>query len=100
MELAEFDGARRGLGVWPVVAADGVPAGAQPSGQVAGLLHAAALADLDPGQVLADAIGEPDLAGSRDIPSVIDARLSNCLGSPVRACPGSQVVLIRPPSMR
>ena len=43
-------------------------------------LRAAELADLDPAQVLADAIGERDLAGSRDLPSVIDARLRYRLG--------------------
>jgi hypothetical protein len=38
-------------------------------------LRAAELAGLDTAQVLAAAIGERDLAGSRDVPSVIDARL-------------------------
>jgi hypothetical protein len=38
-------------------------------------LRAAELAGLDPQQVLDSAIGERDLAGSRDVPSVIDARI-------------------------
>ncbi len=38
-------------------------------------LRAAELAGLDPGQVLAEAIGERDLTGARDVPAVIDARL-------------------------
>ena len=44
-------------------------------------LRAAELAGLDPARVLADAIAERDLAGARDIPSVIDARLRYRLGS-------------------
>ena len=48
-------------------------------------LRAAELAGLDPAQALADAIAERDLAGSRDIPAVIDARLRYRLGSPVPA---------------
>ena len=43
-------------------------------------LRAAELAGLDPAQVLADAIAERDLAGARDIPAVIDARLRRRLG--------------------
>ena len=46
-------------------------------------LRAAELAGLDPAQALADAIAERDLAGSRGIPAVIDARLRYRLGSPV-----------------
>ena len=46
-------------------------------------LHAAELAGLDPAQVLAGAIGERDLAGSRDLAAVIDARLRHRIGSPV-----------------
>ena len=46
-------------------------------------LRAAELAGLDPAQVLADAIAERDLAGSRDVPAVVDARLRYRLGSPV-----------------
>ena len=38
-------------------------------------LRAAELAGLDPGEVLAAAIGERDLAGARDLTAVIDARL-------------------------
>jgi hypothetical protein len=38
-------------------------------------MRAAELAGLDCGQALADAIGERDLTGARDVPSVIDARL-------------------------
>ncbi len=44
-------------------------------------LHAAELAGLDPGQLLIDAIGERDLVGARDIPSVIDARIRHRVGS-------------------
>ncbi|MGH3179497.1 MAG: hypothetical protein ACRDPF_37180 [Streptosporangiaceae bacterium] len=44
-------------------------------------LRAAELAGLDPAQVLADAIAEWDLAGSRDIAAVVDARLRHRLGS-------------------
>ncbi len=51
-------------------------------------LHAAELAGLDPARVLADAIAERDLAGARDIPSVIDARLRHRLGSVVPLPPG------------
>jgi AAA domain/TrwC relaxase len=38
-------------------------------------LRAAELAGLDPQEVLNSAVGERDLAGSRDVPSVIDARI-------------------------
>ena len=41
----------------------------------------AELAGLDSARVLAEAIAERDLAGSRDIPSVIDARLRHRVGS-------------------
>ena len=44
-------------------------------------LRAAELAGLDPARALADAIAERDLAGSRDIAAVLDARLRNRLGS-------------------
>ena len=44
-------------------------------------LRGAELAGLDAGQVLADAITERDLAGSRDVPSVVDARIRYRLGS-------------------
>ena len=43
-------------------------------------LHGAELAGLDPAQVLAEAIGERDLAGTRDVASVIDARIRYRLG--------------------
>src|SRR5206468_9785985 len=43
--------------------------------------RAAELAGLDPQQVLAAAIAERDLAGSRDLAAVIDARLRHRLGS-------------------
>jgi hypothetical protein len=46
-------------------------------------LHATELAGLDPGRVLAEAVGERDLAGARDVPAVIDARLRYRLGTPV-----------------
>jgi hypothetical protein len=44
-------------------------------------LRAAELAGLDPARVLADAIAERDLAGSRDIAAVLDARLQNRTGT-------------------
>ncbi len=44
-------------------------------------LRALELAGLDPAQALADAIGERDLAGARDIPAVLDARLRHRTGS-------------------
>jgi hypothetical protein len=44
-------------------------------------LRAAELAGLDPAQVLAEAIAERDLAGSRDIAAVLDARLRHRLGA-------------------
>jgi hypothetical protein len=50
----------------------------QPSHQAKWLwrtLRAAELAGVDAGQVLTGAIRERDLAGSRDVPSVVDARL-------------------------
>ena len=43
-------------------------------------LRAAELAGQDAGQVLADAVGERDLAGARDLAAVIDARLRYRLG--------------------
>ncbi len=39
------------------------------------------MAGLDPAQAPADAVGGRDLAGSRDIPAVIDARFRARLGS-------------------
>ena len=44
-------------------------------------LRAAELAGLDPAQVLAEAIAERDLAGSRDLAAVLDARIRYRLGS-------------------
>ena len=44
-------------------------------------LRGAELAGLDPAQVLAEAIGERDLAGARDLAAVIDARIRYRLGS-------------------
>ncbi len=57
-------------------------------------LYAAELAGLDPVQVLADAIGERDLAGSRDVSAVLDARLRYRLGTvvPLPAGPWSAQV--------
>ena len=46
-------------------------------------LRAAELAGLDPAAVLAEAIAERDLAGSRDIAAVLDARIRNRAGTPV-----------------
>jgi hypothetical protein len=51
-------------------------------------LRAAELAGLDPADVLADAVGERDLAGSRDIAAVIDARLRHRLGALIPLPPG------------
>jgi hypothetical protein len=44
-------------------------------------LHGAELSGLDSAQVLADAIGERDLTGARDVPAVIDARIRNRSGT-------------------
>ena len=66
-------------------------------------LRAAELAGLDPAQALADAIGERDLYGARDVPAVIDARLRYRLGSlvPLPAGPWSaQVPPIADPERR
>ena len=46
-------------------------------------LRAAELAGLDPGQVLADAVGQRDLTGIRDIHAAIDARIRRRAGAPV-----------------
>ena len=66
-------------------------------------LRAAELADLDPARVLADAIAERDLAGSRDVPAVIDARIRHRLG-PVIPLPtgpwSAQVPAITDPDRR
>jgi hypothetical protein len=66
-------------------------------------LRGAELAGLDPGQVLAEAISERDLAGARDLPSVIDARIRHRLGClvPLPAGPWSaQVPAIADPGRR
>ena len=66
-------------------------------------LRAAELAGLDPGQILAAAIAERDLAGARDAAAVIDARLRQRLGSavPLPAGPWSeQVPVIADPDRR
>jgi hypothetical protein len=66
-------------------------------------LRAAELAGLDPARVLAEAIAERDLAGSRDVPAVIDARLRYRLGSlvPLPSRPWSaQVPVIADPGCR
>ena len=66
-------------------------------------LRAAELAGLDPGQVLAAAIGEQDLAGARDLAAVIDARLRYRTGALVPAPAGpwsAQVPAIADPERR
>ena len=66
-------------------------------------LRGAELAGLDAGQVLADAIAERDLAGARDVPAVLDARIRYRLGSliPRPAGPWSaQVPAIADPERR
>jgi hypothetical protein len=57
-------------------------------------LRGAELAGLDPAAVLAEAIAERDLAGSRDIAAVIDARIRHRLGAlvPLPPRPWSQQV--------
>ena len=80
------------------------PHGARTQGPVAMAdLHGAELAGLDPAQVLTDAIGERDLAGARDIPAVIDARIRNRTGTfvPLPAGPWSaRVPAIADPERR
>ena len=66
-------------------------------------LRGAELAGLDAGQVLAESIGERDLAGARDVPSVVDARIRYRLGClvPLPAGPWSaQVPGIADPERR
>ena len=56
-----------------------------------------------PPEVLADAIGERDLAGSRDLAAVLDARIRSRLGSPVPLPAGpwsAQVPAIADPERR
>ena len=66
-------------------------------------LRAAELAGLEPGDVLAAAIGERDLAGARDLAAVIDARLRYRTGALVPAPTGpwsAQVPAIADPERR
>ena len=66
-------------------------------------LLAAELAGLDPAHVLADAVGERDMAGSRDVAAVLDARIRYRLGTlvPLPAGPWSaQVPAIADPARR
>ena len=66
-------------------------------------LRGAELAGLDPAQVLADAIGERDLAGSRDVAAVLDIRIRYRIGAlvPLPAGPWSaQVPAITDPGRR
>ena len=66
-------------------------------------LRGAELAGLDPAQVLADAIGERDLAGSRDLAAVLDTRIRYRIGAlvPQPAGPWSaQVPAITDPGRR
>jgi hypothetical protein len=66
-------------------------------------LRTAELAGLDPAQVLADAIGERDLGGSRDPAAVLDARIRSRLGAPVPLPAGpwsAQVPAIADPERR
>ena len=66
-------------------------------------LRAAELAGLDPADVLAGAIAERDLAGSRDIAAVIDARIRHRLGTLVPLPPrpwSEQVPALADPERR
>jgi conjugative relaxase-like TrwC/TraI family protein len=66
-------------------------------------LRGAELAGLDPARVLAEVIAERDLAGARDVPAVLDARIRYRLGSliPLPAGPWSaQVPAIADPGRR
>ena len=66
-------------------------------------LRAAELAGLDPARVLADAIAERDLAGSRDIAAVLDARIRHRLGTLVPLPPrpwSAQVPALADPERR
>jgi len=79
---------------------------AEPSHQARWLwrtLRAAELVGLDPARIMAEAIVERDLAGARDIPAVIDARLRHRLGFlvPLPSRPWSaQVPTIADPERR
>ena len=66
-------------------------------------LRAAELAGLEPAGVLADAIAERDLAGSRDIAAVLDARIRHRTGTPVPLPPrpwSEQVPALADPERR
>jgi hypothetical protein len=66
-------------------------------------LRAAQLAGLDAGHVLAEAIGERDLAGARDLSAVMDARLRYRTGALVPAPAGpwsAQIPAIADPERR
>ena len=66
-------------------------------------LRGAELAGLDPAAVLADAIAERDLAGSRDIAAVLDARIRHRLGTLVPLPPrpwSEQVPALADPERR
>ena len=66
-------------------------------------LRGAELAGLDPAGVLAGAIAERDLAGSRDIAAVINARIRHRLGTPVPLPPrpwSQQVPALADPERR
>ena len=66
-------------------------------------MRAAELAGLDPARVLVEAIAERDLAGSRDVPAVVDARIRHRLGSAVLLSPrpwSAQIPAIADPDRR
>jgi hypothetical protein len=66
-------------------------------------LRAAELAGLDPARLLAAAVAERDLAGARDIPAVLDARLRHRFGPVVPLPPGpwsAQVPVLADPDRR
>ncbi len=66
-------------------------------------LRAAELAGLNPGSVLANAVAERDLAGSRDIAAVLDARIRHRLGTLVPLPPrpwSEQVPALADPGRR
>jgi TrwC relaxase/AAA domain len=66
-------------------------------------LRGAELAGLDPAQVLAEAIAERDLAGARDVPAVLDARIRSRLGNLIPLPAGAwsaQVPVIADPDRR
>ena len=66
-------------------------------------LRGAELAGLDPATVLAEAVAERDLAGSRDIAAVLDGRIRHRLGTPVPLPPrpwSEQVPALADPERR